>query len=183
MPYDIHGYLTEIDTGHIDTSYMNEKFDKWLKRLSAGEAGEGDVEAMLDELHGSFASLSQEQQRCAEMVIHAAQSYDLDIRPDMSFMDYINEFQARGKSGQVQALVDATGVDPGKLRALMALRVTEANINEFGRFDELKATADKQRAREYFSQKEGAPVPPFKVTMKLDALLRAFVLSGGFDLD
>lgn len=183
VPYDIHGYLTEIDTGHIDTSYMNEKFDKWLKRLSAGEAGEADVEAMLDELHGSFASLSQEQQRCAEMVIHAAQSYDLDIRPGMSFMDYINEFQARGKSGQVQALVDATGVDPGKLRALMALRVTEANINEFGRFDELKATADKQRAREYFSQKEGAPVPSFKVTMKLDALLRAFVLSGGFDLD
>lgn len=183
VPYDIHGYLTEIDTGHIDTSYMNEKFDKWLKRLFAGEGDAGDVEAMLDELHGSFASLSQEQQRCAEMVIHAAQSYDLDIRPGMSFMDYINEFQARGKSGQVQALVDATGVDPGKLRALMALRVTEANINEFGRFDELKATADKQRAREYFSQKEGAPVPPFKVTMKLDALLRKFVLSGGFDLD
>ena len=183
VPYDIHGYLTEIDTGHIDTSYMNEKFDKWLKRLFAGEGDAGDVEAMLDELHGSFASLSQEQQRCAEMVIHAAQSYDLDIRPHMSFMDYINEFQARGKSGQVQALVDATGVDPEKLRALMALRVTEANINEFGRFDELKATADKQRAREYFSQKEGAPVPPFKVTMKLDALLRKFVLSGGFDLD
>ncbi|MEE0027518.1 MAG: DEAD/DEAH box helicase family protein, partial [Atopobiaceae bacterium] len=51
VPYDIHGYLTEIDTGHIDTDYMNANFDKWLKRLTAG-GNECELEAMLDELHG-----------------------------------------------------------------------------------------------------------------------------------
>ena len=59
VPYDIHSYLTEIDTGHIDTAYMNSNFDKWLKRLSAG-GNEAELEAMLDELHGSFATLDQQ---------------------------------------------------------------------------------------------------------------------------
>lgn len=32
-PYELDGYLTEIDTGLIDTDYMNANFDKWLKAL------------------------------------------------------------------------------------------------------------------------------------------------------
>lgn len=183
VPYEIHGYLTEIDTGHIDTAYMNANFDKWLKRLAAGGADSTELEAMLDELHGSFASLSQEQQRYAEVVIQAAQGFDLVIVPGKTFMDYINEFQARGKSDQVTALVDALGVDEAMLRTIMAQHVTEANINEYGRFEALKKTADPSRARSYFSERDGAPVTPFRASVLLDKLLRQFVLSGGFDLD
>lgn len=185
VPYDVHGYLTEIDTGRIDTNYMNEKFDKWLKRMQ-GAAGAGDeaaVDAMLDELHGSFASLTVEQQRYAEIVIQAAQSFDLEIKPGMTFIDYINEFQSAGKSGQILSLVSAVGVDEAMLRALMEQHVTEANINEFGRLDALKGTCDMNAAKKYFEEREGEKVPPFKVAMKLDALLREFVLTGGFDLE
>ena len=182
VPYDIHSYLIEIDTGHIDTAYMNANFDKWLKRL-ASDSNSTELDAMLDELHGSFASLNQEQQRYAEMVIQAAQGFDLAIEPGKTFMDYINEFQAKGKSGQVTALVDALGVNEAELRALMAQHVTEANINEFGRFDSLKKTADSKKYRDYFSQRQGKPVSSFKASIMLDKLLREFVLSGGFDLD
>ena len=183
VPYDTHGYLTEIDTGHIDTAYMNANFDKWLKRLATGEDDSADLDAMLDELHSSFATLDQEQQRYAEMVIQAAQGFDLIVDPDKTFMDYINEFQAKGKAGQVRALVNALGIDEKKLLTLMAQHVTEANINEFGRLDSLKDTADKKLAGEYFSKREGKPVAPFKVSIMLDKLLREFILSGGFDLD
>ena len=183
MPYDIHGYLTEIDTGHIDTAYMNANFDKWLKRLAAGDAGSAELEAMLDELHGSFASLDQEQQRYADLVIQAAQGFDLELKPGMTFMDYINEFQARGKTGQVKTLVSALGIDEDQLKALMAQHVTEANINEFGRLDSLKKTANAELAKQFFSKREGKVVPPFKVSIMLDALLREFILSGGFDID
>lgn len=185
VPYDVHGYLTEIDTGRIDTNYMNEKFDKWLKRMqNATGASEGTaIDAMLDELHSSFASLAVEQQRYAEIVIQAAQSFDLEIRPGMTFIDYINEFQSADKSGQVLALVDAVGVDEAPLCTLMEQHVTEANINEFGRLDALKATCDMDAAKKYFEGREGKQLPPFKVSMKLDALLREFVLSGGFDLE
>ena len=30
VPYDIDGYLTEINTGKIDADYMNSKFEKYL---------------------------------------------------------------------------------------------------------------------------------------------------------
>ncbi len=182
VPFDIHSYLTEIDTGHIDTAYMNANFDKWLKRLNSG-GDPAELDTMLDDLHGSFATLNREQQRYAEMVIQAAQSFDLVLEPGKTFMDYINEFQAQGKSGQVTALVDALGVDEPELRALMAQHVTEANINEFGRFDSLKGTADPERFMRYFSQREGKPVSPFKASILLDKLLREFILAGGFDLD
>ena len=181
VPYDIHGYLTEIDTGHIDTAYMNANFEKWLKRLTAG-GEQSELDAMLDDLHGSFATLDQEQQRLAEIVIQAAQGFDLAIEPGKTFMDYINEFAVRGKAGQVTALVEALGIDEGKLRRLMAGHVMEGNINEFGRFDSLKRTADPRRAKAFFEQREGKTIPPFKVSIMLDKLLREFVLSGGFDL-
>jgi len=51
--------------------------------------------------------------------------------------------------------MDALGVDREKLQALLDLRVTEANINEFGRFSALKDSADKQKARAYFEKREG----------------------------
>ena len=183
VPYDIHGYLTEIDTGHIDTAYMNANFEKWLKRLTTGGASSAELEAMLDELHGSFASLDQEQQRYADLVIQAAQGFDLELKPGMTFMDYINEFQAKGKAGQVRSLVNALGIDEHQLRALMAQHVTEANINEYGRLDSLKKTANAELAKQFFSRREGKPVPPFKVSIMLDALLREFILSGGFDIE
>lgn len=61
-------------------------------------------------------------------------------------------------------------------------KVTEGNINEFGRFDALKNTADRQKVSVYFRETEGKPIPPPKVKMKFDELLRRFVVSGGFDL-
>jgi type I restriction enzyme R subunit len=178
VPFDIDGYLTEIDTGRIDTDYMNENFAKWLKKIDEGE----EAKAALELLHSSFASLTQEQQAAAELVIHAAQRGELEVVPGKTLMDYINDFQKRGKDSQVNALVSAIGVDEGKLRDLMARHVTEDNINEYGRFDALKETADLGKARDYFTGKKGKPIPPFKVSMRLDKLLREFVIQGGFEI-
>lgn len=74
------------------------------------------------------------------------------------------------------------GLDESLLRNMMALRVTEANINEFGRFDTLKATADKKKAKSYFESVEGTRIIPPKVPVKIDKLLRDFIISGGFDI-
>ncbi|MBQ9004506.1 MAG: HsdR family type I site-specific deoxyribonuclease, partial [Eggerthellaceae bacterium] len=179
VPFDIHGYLTEIDTGRIDTDYMNENFQKWLRQLDTGGA---ELDAALADLHGSFATLDQEQQGYAESVIHAAERGELDVREGMTFMDYINEFQRRGKNAQFKAISEAIGVDEGKLRTLMSYHVTESNINEYGRFDALKESVDSERAKQYFSAQTGEDVPIYRVGMMVDELLRKFILSGGFDL-
>ena len=65
---------------------------------------------------------------------------------------------------------------------MMELGLTESNINEFGRLDELSKTIDKTKAKAYFEAKEGIKLIPPKVNMKMDRLLRSFIISGGFDI-
>ena len=66
---------------------------------------------------------------------------------------------------------------------MAALDLTKSNINEFGRFDDLKDSVDKARAKAFFEQKEGKSLPPFKVNTRAAALLERFILEGGFDID
>ena len=62
--------------------------------------------------------------------------------------------------------------------------MTRDNINEYGRFDELKATVDKQKAQDYFTEIDGLPkkIPLFRVNNRVDQLLTDFILSGGMDV-
>ena len=65
----------------------------------------------------------------------------------------------------------------------MGLKLTETNINEFGRLDELKNTIDKSKAKAYFENKEGIKLNPPKVNIRVDKLVREFILKGGFEID
>ena len=66
---------------------------------------------------------------------------------------------------------------------MMNSKITEANINEYGRFDDLKETIDKDKAKKYFEEIEGKPIPQFRVNIKAQNLLREFLISGGFEID
>lgn len=57
------------------------------------------------------------------------------------------------------------------------------NINEYGRFDELKATVDKAKAKAYFDALEDQAIPLFKVNIKTANLLQDFIIQGGFVLE
>ena len=46
------------------------------------------------------------------------------------------------------------GLDEDKLRNMMGLNLNEATINEFGRFDELKKSVDKSKAKAFFEAYE-----------------------------
>lgn len=97
--------------------------------------------------------------------------------------EYITAYQSKAKSNQIKHISTILGLDKSKLRSRMASRITDENINEFGRFDELKNTADKTKAKAYFEKAENATIPLFRVNVKIDGLLRKFILEGGFDVD
>lgn len=182
IAFDVDSHITEIDTGKIDADYMNSRFEKYLKVLQTG----GDEEARdatLAELHRSFSSLSQEEQRIAEIFLHDIQRGDVQIDSDRTFRDYLTDYQAKAKDHEIEAIVNVLGVDKAKLSALMATTITDANINEYGRFDDLKATIDKLKAKVYFESLEGEKLPPFKVNIKSAQLLRDFIIQGGFEID
>ncbi len=58
------------------------------------------------------------------------------------------------------------------LKLNLHLNITEANINEFGRFDDLKTTVDKDKAKEYFERLENVKIPSFKINIKVHNLLQ-----------
>ena len=182
LPYDIDGHLTEIDTDVIDADYMNSRFDKYLKLLYQEGASAEIIKQAEEELHKTFATLSQEEQKFANIFLHDIQRGDVTPQAGKTLRDYITEYLTKAKNDQIHRIATALGLDEKKLREIMGLRVTEVNINEFGRFDNLKATVDKQKARDYFERVEGMKLIPPKVNMKVDKLLRDFVISGGFDI-
>ena len=182
IPYDLSGHLMEIDTTKIDTDYMNANFTKWLKQLDLEGSEAEATEAALAALHKSFASLSQEEQKFANLFIHDVQSGDVFVDPGKTFRDYVTEYQRHAKDAQIGKAASLLGVDAALLSELLTAAVEEESLNEFGRFDKLIDSVDATRAREYFSAIEGAPIPAFKVRMRADNLLRRFILEGGFDL-
>lgn len=182
IPYDLSGHLMEIDTTKIDTDYMNANFTKWLKQLDLEGSEAEATEAALTALHKSFASLSQEEQKYANLFIHDVQSGDVYVDPGKTFRDYVTEYQRHAKDVQIGRASSLLGVDAAFLSELLVAGADEENLNEFGRFDKLIDSVDATRAREYFSTIEGAPIPTFKVRMRADNLLRRFILEGGFDL-
>ena len=177
IPFEIDSHITEIDTGKIDADYMNSRFDKYLKVLQSGN--EPAKETTLAELHRSFSSLSQEEQKIAEIFLHDIQRGDVQIDAHRTFRDYLADYQAKAKNRQVDMLVALLGVDKAKLVALMNTHVTEANLNEFGRFDDLKATVDQQKAKTYFEGLDGKELPPFRVKIRTAKFLQGIIIQGG----
>ena len=176
IPFEIDSHITEIDTGKIDADYMNSRFDKYLKVLQGGDAQA--KETTLAELHRSFSSLSQEEQKIAEIFLHDIQRGDVQIDTHRTFRDYLADYQANAKNVQIDKLVALVGVDKTKLVALMNTHVTLANLNEFGRFDDLKATVDQQKAKAYFEGLEGKELPLFRVNIRTAKLLQDFIIEG-----
>ena len=183
VPYDLVGYITEIDTGRIDADYMNSRFEKYLKALHSDETSEDLKELALNELHKSFATLNQEEQKYANIFLHDVQRGDVIVEEGKTLRDYITEYQFKAKNDQIHRFADTIGIDEDKLRGMMGLKLTETNINEFGRLDELKNTIDKSKAKAYFENKEGIKLNPPKVNIRVDKLVREFILKGGFEID
>ena len=145
-------------------------------------ASKDAIEQTLNELHKSFASMTQEEQKYANLFLHDVESGNVQVEEGKTLKDYITEYQVNAKNDQIHRFAVAVGVNEDKLRALMALHVTEGNINEFGRFDDLKASVDLTIAKKYFEEQEGKRVPNFMLPIKVDELLRKFILADGFEV-
>jgi len=181
IPYEIDGHLTEIDTGVIDANFMNSRFDKYLKTLQGGDADA--IQKTLAELHRSFARLTQEEQKFADIFLHDIQRGDVVIDSVRPFKDYVIEYQSNAKNREIDAVAHRFGLDKSKLYDLMNTAVTDANIDEYGRFHELKSTVDRQKAKTYFEAVLRENMAPYKVNMKTDELLRKFIVEGGFEIE
>lgn len=181
VPFDISGYLTEIDTGKIDADYMNSRFDKYLRELNQHN-DQARIEFTLNELHKSFSSLTQSEQKYAKLFLHDLQRGDARLIEDHTFRDYINTYKDNVENAQINAIVNALGLDKSLLVSLLNGSVNEKNLNNFGRFDALKDTVDKAKAKVYFEKLDGLSFPPFKLNIRIDQFLKQFIFAQEDDL-
>lgn len=181
MPYDLDGHITTIDTEAIDADYMNSRFEKFQKALISGNPD--DIQNAKEELHKTFATLSQEEQKFANIFLHDIDTGDVHIESGKTLRDYINQYMSAAKNDQIHKISVALGLDEQMLRDMMGKKIDDANINEYGRLDSLKDTVDYNTAKAYFEAKEGMKIPTPKIKIKVDNLLRSFLTSGGIDID
>ena len=111
VPYDLVGYITEIDTGRIDADYMNSRFEKYMKLLNLDGATKEAIEQAETELHKTFATLSQEEQKYANIFLHDIQRGDVVVTKGKTFRDYITEYLSKAKDDQIHKIAVALGVD------------------------------------------------------------------------
>lgn len=182
IPFDLDPYLIENNSEKIDSDYMDSRFKKYLKELNKGSSKEA-VDQALSDLHQSFASLSQEDQKYASIFIHDIQSGEIFVDENKTIRDYINEYKYNAKNDQIHRFADTFGLAEDKLRYIMGLKVTEDNINEFGRFDDLIETVNKAKARAFFEKIAGTRVSLPKVNIKMNKCLREFILNDGFEIE
>lgn len=186
VPYEIEPYLVEIDTGLIDSAYMNSRFQKYLESFYNNDETEV-LDAVRKELHSSFAHLSAEDQKYANIFLNDIQQGRInrdEIDPEKSLSDYIGDYRSAAKNDQIHRFAEAIGVNEDKLRHIIGLHLPDNTLNQGGHYSELVATLDKSKARSFLETLNGgSTVLPFQVSAKADRLLRDFIARGGFDID
>lgn len=175
--YPIHSHLVETGIGTIDAEYIDSRFHRFIKNLYT----EGPLGALtkksLEELHKSFASLSQRDQRTAILILHDIQRGDLNLEIGYSIQDYIAKYQQKELYGHVTILSEATGLNTAELMHIMESDVNESNIDEFNRFSNLKMSLNLNKTKEFLSKIEGIEIPSRLVMIKIDKILRDFILN------
>ncbi len=152
-----------------------------MKDLNQENISEEELTKNLNDLHKAFATLSQDEQKYANIFLHDIQSGNVEIVEGKSFMDYVTEYQKNAENDIIRQISQGLGLDENKLRNLINSDIDNSNINEFGRFDDLKKTIDIDKAKEYFEKIENREILIFEVNLKIDKLLRKFIIDGNLE--
>ncbi len=175
-PYEIDPHITEIKTDSINDAYMNSKFKQYIRDLTGGDPVA--KQKALDELHKSFASLSQEDQNFARQFLNDIEN-GLVIDDGKELTDYIAEYKARAYNDKVHEIADGLGLNEEKLKELISLHPVESTINAFNKYDELFSELDISKAKDFLEKKLGRELPKRRdVIMAADEYLRNVILNG-----
>ena len=166
VPFDLRSHINEIETDKIDQNYMNARFEKWLKTIGGIEEA-----AALEELHHSFATLSKEDQKFAELFLHDVQSGDIKLDPNLALSDYITTYKQKDANDKVLKVIKDLGLNGALLRQLLERKYTRENL-DLGKLNALKETVNREKAKVYFNEER-----MIFLNKRIDEFLREFITS------
>ena len=174
--YPVDTFITETGAGTIDAEYIDSKFQRFIKNLYMTGPGSDLTKKALEELHKTFASLSQQDQRTALIILHDIQRGDLTLEIGKTLQDYIAQYQRNELRKQILILSEATDLNASALQNIIESDVTEDNLNEFNRFEDLKQTLNLVKSRAFLTKVWGTEFPARMTIPKMDELLTSFIL-------
>lgn len=174
--YPVDTFITEIGTGTIDAEYVNSNFRKYLRELFATGPGSELTVKALQNLHKSFASMSQRDQRTAAVILSDIQSGKLRLEKGKTIQDYITLYQRNELEHQIREFSEAIGVNAFMLKKLIESKPSEQNINEFNRLGNLRSTVNPTQAKIFIEKVENRNIPDRMVLIKAENYLKRFIL-------
>ena len=179
IPYAIDTYLTQIAVGKYNADYMNGKFKKYIKAIQANDLSSEVVKNILDELHKTFASLPQEDQKFADMFYGDLQRGEVTLAEDKTIQDYISEYKKRESDSKIRNFADAFGISADELASIINLTTTGTEVyNMYNRFDNLMDTVDRAKAKQYIEERTGERILRRDLNAQIEKVLRRFILKG-----
>lgn len=176
-PYDINTGLVSIRGDKIDFDYMNSKFKKYKKALQDDSDDKEVARRLLNELRKSFASLSQEDQKIANIIIHDMQSGERIIDEEEGFFEILDEYKRSQKDENIKIFAERYGIPLNDLYAFVADVKDPASLNNYGRFDSLMDVTDIKKATEYIAKTQHIKISNIRVINKIREALEDFIAS------
>ncbi len=97
------------------------------------------------------------------------QSGDIKLDPNLALSDYITTYKQKDANDKVLKVIKDLGLDGNLLRAMLARKYTRENL-DLGKFNALKATVDKEKAKVYFKEDR-----MIFLNKRIDEFLREFI--------
>ena len=146
--FDIDTYLSNIDIANIDYHYLESHFEQLKISIMDLDMTEDERDIALDALRKELGILSEEDRMIAEIIIAGIRDRSIPVE-NKSLREYIDEYKTAQKLAKYKAICDDLGCDIDALNSFLS-SATEDNINRFGKFDELKATVNIEKAKQHF---------------------------------
>ncbi len=178
IPYQLETHLTEINTEHIDNEYMNSRFVKYVAELKNND--KDLIEKTLNELLNSFASLTQEEQKYAEIFLYDVQTNKVKLDSNKTFKDYIIEYINRARVSRLSLFCKSYGINIEQFQYYLN-NYNKANPNEFGNLDKLKENINYNKAQEYLEKKKNKELKKFDVIVLVDESINKFINDDNFE--
>lgn len=172
--FDLETYSNTSNNDVIDTDFINSRFKKYLKDLQNGS--QAQREKILDDLSSSFASLSQQDQKYANIFLNDIQSGAIQIDENKTFGDYLASYRLQEEESKIKKIIDMfvfKNESEAYFREMLNLPINEKNLNEFGRFDNLVSAIDYKKFEEHLGEK----LSLIKLKSKATNIIKNFILN------
>lgn len=177
-PYDIDPSLITTNAEKINYEYMESNFTKYIKEIQMYGSNGKSAQDMLNILRQSFASLSQGDQKLANIIINDIQRGDLEIADNDSLTDLINKYRTSKIDNAIRAFCEKWYIPEEKFRDFYSHYTTLSRINEYGNLDRLLESVDRTKVSERLSKEKGKKIAPFIANREVSKAITNFVVSG-----